>query len=402
MVLAPTVNFSVNGDSIKKIINSTIATISGDYTSAQYVISTSNTIGGITESWNSYTSGNIITLSNLTGDKYVWIKVLGQDGNYYTFNTAKFVMVLEPTVNFSVNGDSTLKTLNSTIATISGDYTSAQYVISTSSTIGGVTESWNSYTSGNTITLSNLTGDKYVWIKVLGQDGNYYTFNTAKFAMVLKPTVTFSKDGDSIVNKTNSTIATIGGDYTSAQYVISTSSTIGGVTESWNSYTSGNTITLSNLTGDKYVWIKVLGQDGNYYTFNTAKFAMVSDWNQSPIEAFVINPADNNEPLLEQNTRWISGQGLVTVYDCTFSIFLRNVVDVTKIEYSLTFNGITNPYTELTDTAVNGYIAFSKLSILLSDIDNVGGEATAHISFRLTHSDGQITVIAPQTYTFVL
>jgi hypothetical protein len=171
----PVAIFSKYLDLVKKTTNTTSAVIIGDYTIASYVISSSNVYSGITENWNNYVSGQTITLTNLSGLKYVWVKVIGKNGNTYVYGTSMFDMVKEPAVLFSKNGDNTYSMTNSTSGTISGDFVKAQYTVSTSDTINCVTESWSTYISGHTINLSNLSGTYYVWIKVLSPFNEKFT-----------------------------------------------------------------------------------------------------------------------------------------------------------------------------------------------------------------------------------
>jgi hypothetical protein len=310
----PKISFTKNGDISENELNSTKVNITGNFieTSIRYIVSAQNSVAPniYSSGWNKYVANADITLSNLQGKQYIWILVLGTDGKIYTSCSNYFEMsikAISPEISFTKNGDIVQNSLNWTKINVTGSYveSSIKYIVSAQNSVvpNIYLNNWNTYTAGSDITLSNLQGRQYIWAIVLGTDGQIYTSCSNYFEMLASytvPVISFTKNGDSVENILNSTKLTMAGDYTpgSIKYVIDTQNTVAPDLSlgTWNAYTAGSDISLSNLHGKQYIWVQVQGKDGVTYTSCSNYFEMLVSYT-IPVISFTKN-GDSVENIL--------------------------------------------------------------------------------------------------------
>ena len=377
----PVITFTKNGDSQLKLTNSTSANITGDYSSVKYMISISGTTPqGI---WNTYAVGSNIPLSGITGKYYVWISVIGKDSKTYTVCSNYFNMKAswdKPVINFTKNGEAALKLTNSTTVNVTGEYDAStlKYMISTNGTTPQGT--WTTYTNGSQITISGVTGKYYIWITVIGRDGKTYTSCSSYFNMKAswdKPVITFTKNGDSNINIVNSTIVNIAGDYetNSVKYMISTSNV--SETGSWLPYTVGSTISINNAVGKRYVWVSVIGMDGNNYTICSNAFEMVKEFPEITPDVRVL--AKNGKLDFLTGSRYF-----------IVSFEIRNP-RLKNIQYAITYNSTERPasYKMITSPQYNPNLDSQTITVQ-SDNFVKTKEEKVYLWLKLTDEFGKV------------
>ncbi len=388
----PVVNFSKNGDSVLNTIQNITLSINGDYIDNMifYAVENQNTSWPSLISWKKYNDN--IKISNVDGKSYIWAIVLGKDGKYYYYCSNSFEMKKSwdtPQITFSKNGDEEENIYNSTQINISGDTVSnsVRYYVDTQNTIHPERTLSNWTTYNNNVELQGINGNNYIWVEVLGKDGNYYYNCSNMFNMAAEwdiPQVTFTRNGDLVENMYNSTEINLSGDYVSSttRYYLDIQNTIhpDHLSSNWTSYT-GN-IELENLSGNIYVWVEVLGKDGIYHYMHSDAFKMIDSYTLG-YNVYVSTPSSSDYS--------IPGIPPVTVTKINFNFKVTvNVNDIKKVEYcyfheepTAVTNDMYQEFTEEQYSKIGQNIAF--------EADNVeSSQNTLYFFVKITDKYDQI------------
>ena len=284
----PSATFTTNGASGVRVATTKIVA-SGEYTKVEYAISTSNNPSAVAI-WNTYSANQTITITNDYRNAYVLVRLtFAKDGTYRYVVSNVFSMLqwVEPTARFTTNGVSGVREASTQIVA-NGDCTRVEYAVSTSNNPNSVT-SWNSYTAGQTISISNDRGNVYVIARLTFAKDNTYRYAVSNvFSMLawVEPSATFTTNGANNV-KEASTKITASGDYNKVEYAISTSSNKDSVT-TWNSYTAGQTIAIPNDKGSVYVIARVRYTKDNTYRYAVSNVFNMLPW-EAPSATFTVN-----------------------------------------------------------------------------------------------------------------
>ena len=284
----PSATFTTNGASGVRVATTKIVA-SGEYTKVEYAISTSNNPSAVAI-WNTYSANQTITITNDYRNAYVLVRLtFAKDGTYRYVVSNVFSMLqwVEPTARFTTNGVSGVREASTQIVA-NGDCTRVEYAVSTSNNPNSVT-SWNSYTAGQTISISNDRGNVYVIARLTFAKDNTYRYavsNVFNMLAWVEPSATFTTNGANNV-KEASTKITASGDYNKVEYAISTSSNKDSVT-TWNSYTAGQTIAIPNDKGSVYVIARVRYTKDNTYRYAVSNVFNMLPW-EAPSATFTVN-----------------------------------------------------------------------------------------------------------------
>ena len=284
----PSATFTTNGASGVRAATTKIVA-SGEYTKVEYAISTSNNPSAVAI-WNTYSANQTITITNDYRNAYVLVRLtFAKDGTYRYVVSNVFSMLqwVEPTARFTTNGVSGVRETSTQIVA-SGDCTRIEYAISTSNNPNSVT-SWNSYTAGQTISISNDRGNVYVIARLTFAKDNTYRYSVSNvFSMLawVEPSATFTTNGANNV-KEASTKITASGDYNKVEYAISTSNNVNDVT-SWNAYTAGQNIAIPNDRGNVYVLVRIRYTKDNTYRYAVSNVFNMLPW-EAPTATFTVN-----------------------------------------------------------------------------------------------------------------
>ena len=284
----PSATFTTNGASGVRVATTKIVA-SGEYTKVEYAISTSNNPSAVAI-WNTYSANQTITITNDYRNAYVLVRLtFAKDGTYRYVVSNVFSMLqwVEPTARFTTNGVSGVREASTQIVA-NGDCTRVEYAVSTSNNPNSVT-SWNSYTAGQTISISNDRGNVYVIARLTFAKDNTYRYAVSNvFSMLawVEPSATFTTNGANNV-KEASTKITASGDYNKVEYAVSTSNNVNDVT-SWNAYTAGQTIAMPNDRGNVYVLVRVRYTKDNTYRYVVSNVFNMLPW-EAPTATFTVN-----------------------------------------------------------------------------------------------------------------
>jgi hypothetical protein len=329
----PVVSYGTNGESnVQTASTSVTLSDSGgsdiNTSTLQYVWDTQN-VAEPSSGWASFINSQIITKTSVTGTYYLWVKGADNAGNIVTEKSNAFVIDNTVPTNPTLVANPTSWTNESVTVTIT--YSEDTTVKEFSS--DGI--SWSTYAEAIPVRTNNTT----VYARGKDAAGNQSGQASLTVANIdnVPPTVAYGTNGASNV-QTASTVVTVsdtGGssiNSSTLQYVWSTESVIVPAS-GWATFTNGQAITKTSVTGTYYLWIKASDNAGN---------SSISKTN-----AFVIdNTAPTNPTMSASPTSLTNGNVLVTI---TYS------GDTTIKEYSL--NGTTwNTYTSAITVTSNGTV----------------------------------------------
>ncbi len=184
----------------------------------------------------------------------------------------------EVAIAFDPNGNSDAAGTAATAVTLAGgaeNYMSSEYQWSTSPEFP--TEgTWTPFSSGDTIGLSEVTGDYYLHVKATDISENTITATSNKFVLGEgeEEAITFNPNGDSDAGSTASTTVTLAGgaeNYTSSEYQWSKKSAFP-TDGTWTSFVSGERIRLSGVSGDYYLHVRATDASEDTITATSNKF----------------------------------------------------------------------------------------------------------------------------------
>ena len=223
----------------------------------------------------SYANNETIKIDNLTGDYYIIAKACDNVGNCTTITSKAYHLDNEgPTIVYGTNGNSEYAKTGSTKITITDndgiDDNTVKYIVSKERD----GEPTKVLLNGATISLGTVTGDYYVVTQACDKAGNctkmpsniFYMDNTA-------PTIVYGTNGNSTYAKSHSTTVTASDSHSqlnTLKYITGTSNTATPSTD----ITSGDTVTISGVTGDYYVVTEACDKAGNCTTLASNVFKM--------------------------------------------------------------------------------------------------------------------------------
>lgn len=282
---APSVSFNPNGNSTYAQSYSTKVTVSDSdsgINTSQYAWSNSNTT--TPSSWTDFSSGATLTSPSNSGTYYLWVKVVDNAGNTtITKSNAFQVDNTNPTASTSqtptswTNGNVTL-TLTNIADTGGSGYKNTRlpdgtYVTTTSAT----------YTA-----TANGTYDFVIYDNAGNATTKSFTVSNIDKT---KPVISYSQDGNSTYEQSQSTKVTVsdggGSGINTSEYAWSTSST--STPSSWTSLTSGTTLNAPTSTGTYYLWVRVTDGAGNVTTDVSGAFKV-----DNTLPTFSANPSSGN------------------------------------------------------------------------------------------------------------
>jgi hypothetical protein len=232
-----------------------------------------STNGG--SSWAAYTAGSTITTASAVGAAAVqvrtWRSATGNDCNTTAYTVASWDVVLQPVapeINSNISNNNTVcqgQAISATFGAGEGGIgTSDTYEFSTNG--GG---SWATYTPGNNISTSSLSGSNVVSIRSTrsagsgtGCSANTVTSQWSVVAQPVSGVISPNVANGSTVCQGQSISATIAagsGGFNSTN--VSRFTTDGGT--SWSTYTSGSSISTSSLSGSSVVQIRSIRTRGD-------------------------------------------------------------------------------------------------------------------------------------------
>ena len=343
-MIALKISFDKDGDAEQKLENITKVNVANEYNSIKYYIDTQN--GNIPEvGWQEYTDAGV-NIKNITGTVYVWTQVEGKDGKIYMACSKGFNM-LTLKISFSDEKQYPDKNVEVNVKiNVANEYNNIKYYIDTQNE-NAPEAGWQEYIDTG-VDIKNITGTVYVWAQVEGKDEKFYTACTNSFNVVKEfetPNVLFSTNGDSHQSMSNFTKLTVSGDYKSntTEYCISYS---GSDTpqEGWIEYSDNDNIKICGITGTAYVWVKVIGRDGQPYVQHSNGFNMVSQPQIAIVDPCNFKPYGDPQPNINPDDDPYPGEG----YDITISIKI-STYNIKDIQYSFSMDGSKQDYTKLED-----------------------------------------------------
>lgn len=270
------------------------------------------------------------------------------------------------------------------------DIEEIKYIWSTSSTkLSTSNSAWNNATNisnGGTVTRAGTSETIYLHVRAKDKAGNYTTAVSGKYVIDnTVPTVSFSPNGKSSYSKSQSTKVTVNDNFSlNSEYVryLWTQSTTAPAESSFptaNKFTSGQTITKSNSSGNNwYLWILAKDLAGNttitrsnvFYLDNTAP--VISSFNRassginnvsytanasdahSGIKTyqFYLNNELKNTVTTSSTTASYNYTGLTPLVNYTFKIVVTdNVGNTANSSSTYTINNVA----EIKNISVTGY-----------------------------------------------
>ena len=343
-MLALKISFDKDGDAEQKLENITKINVANEYNSIKYYIDTQNE-NAPEVGWQEYTDAGV-DIKNITGTVYVWAQVEGKDGKIYMACSKGFNM-LTLKISFSDEKQYPDKNVEVNVKiNVANEYNNIKYYIDTQNE-NAPEAGWQEYIDTG-VDIKNITGTVYVWAQVEGKDEKFYTACTNSFNVVKEfetPNVLFSTNGDSHQSMSNFTKLTVSGDYKSntTEYCISYS---GSDTpqEGWIEYSDNDNIKICGITGTAYVWVKVIGRDGQPYVQHSNGFNMVSQPQIAIVDPCNFKPYGDPQPNINPDDDPYPGEG----YDITISIKI-STYNIKDIQYSFSMDGSKQDYTKLED-----------------------------------------------------
>jgi hypothetical protein len=203
--------------------------------------------------WNTYTTGVIITTNNTT----VYARGTDASGNQSSQSTLTVANIDKtmPTVVYGTNGGANLQTASTTVTASDlggSNIASVQYIWDTQNTTTP-SSGWVTFTNGSAITKTGVTGTYYLWVKALDNAGNTYITKSNAFGTDVTPPInpTMSASPTGWTNENVTVTITYPVDAVIKEY--STDGTI------WSTYTSGVIVTTNNTT----VYARATDASGN-------------------------------------------------------------------------------------------------------------------------------------------
>ncbi len=192
--------------------------------------------------WNTYTSGVIVTTNNTT----VYARGTDASGNQSSQSTLTVANIdkIIPTVVYGTNGGANLQTASTTVTASDlggSNIASLQYVWDTQNSTTP-SSGWVTFTNGSAITKTGVTGTYYLWVKAIDNAGNTYITKSNAFGTDVTPPINPAMSA-SPTGWTNGNV-TVTITYP-ADAVIKEYSTDGTI---WSTYISGVIVTTNNTT----------------------------------------------------------------------------------------------------------------------------------------------------------
>lgn len=283
----PSISISPDGDSTYKKEHS-VTVNAGDATVRKYVWTQSSEVQPEEVQFTgTFNNGEAITKSSDSGDWYLWILVKDSLGNTTVkcSNVYKFDNTA-PDVTFVTNGNNTPSKVQSTVVNISDDgyseidTSSLKYIWSTSNT--GITEGSftgvsDTFTNGGAVNGTGLNGNYYLWVLVKDTAGNATvkrTDNPFNFDNTL-PKVTFTPEKNETPAKSQSVKVNVTDtnlNEGTLKYVWTTTNEKPQASSITNPFTNNGSITISEGSGNRYIWILAYDTAGNELISGTGPF----------------------------------------------------------------------------------------------------------------------------------
>ncbi|MFH1602072.1 MAG: hypothetical protein ABIB61_03900 [Candidatus Shapirobacteria bacterium] len=218
-------------------------------------------------SWEDYNTSKAFTLSSGNGTKTVYAKFKDAVGNESGTVSDNIILdTIAPQDSNSINDGAAYTNSTSITLTISAfDATSGlnQMIISENADFTGA--SWEDYAMSKSLTISSTEGAKTVYLKFKDNAGNESeVFSDTITLDSTAPTGTINiNNGAAYTGSVSITLAISANDTLSdvAQVIVSEDSSFTG--NSWESYTTSRSFTLSGAPGQKTVYLKAKDNAGN-------------------------------------------------------------------------------------------------------------------------------------------
>jgi hypothetical protein len=355
----PTVEYGTNGSGGVKTASTTVTV--GDTggsnlntSSLQYMWDTQN-ITTPSSGWTEFTSGDVITKTGVTGTYYLWVKAVDNAGNNIITKSNSFVIdnivPTDPTMVENPTG----WTNNDVLVTITYPVDAIVKEYSTNGT------SWNTYMEPVAVSTNGITVYARATDAAENQSGT--TIMTITNIDKILPTVIYGTNGASDIKiaSTTVTVGDAGGsslNESTLQYVWDTQN-ITTPGSGWASFTNGDTITKTGVTGIYYLWVKAVDNAGNSIIAKSSSFV-------------IDNTAPENPTLVANPAGWTNENVLVTISYSADTAIKEYSLDGTSwsmytTEIVVGTNGIT-VYARATDTAEN---TSETSAITINNIDKV-------------------------------
>jgi len=264
----PTVIFGTNGNSTyAKSQSSTITVIDNvavDESTLKYIWTTDISETPAT----SFENGSNQTINNVTGDYYLKVHACDTAGNCTTATSAVFKLDNEaPIVTFGTNGNESWSKTHSTTINVTDEHSQGNeesYNYTWGTNASGTTPA-TSFTNNAEVSKTTGTGNYYVTAKACDNAGNCTTVTSNAFKLDNEaPVITFNPDGNTTWAQSQSSTITVsdnksGGNTDTYRYTWSELSTALADTP----FASGETYTLSGVTGEYYLIARACDNAGN-------------------------------------------------------------------------------------------------------------------------------------------
>ncbi|MDP5274625.1 Kelch repeat-containing protein [Chengkuizengella axinellae] len=279
---APTITLTTDGNVDWSQSASTTAIITDDDSgiaedTLEFSWSKSNTNAS---GWSIFTSGDLLALDSVTGTYYLHIRAEDKAGNKATFVSNLFLIDNKaPIIQYGTDGSATWSQMVSTTVTVKDDESnidSGTLEYAWSDSISEPVNGWSGFTSGEELTLENVTGTYYLHVRAEDNVGNHKTEVSGQFLLDnTEPVISITPNGNDAWSQTQATTVTVtddhsGVDTSTLEYVWSDSSSP--PVDGWSVFNSGDELTLQSETGVYYLHVRAEDEAGNQKTQVSSHF----------------------------------------------------------------------------------------------------------------------------------
>jgi hypothetical protein len=277
-----------NGDAFTTSPSVALTLTANDPGSGVYRVRYSNDGTWDSEAWENFSPTKPWTLSAVGGDKTVYYQIRDNAGLESMFSDTIVLDTAPPTGSVKINSDNEYTTSGSVILHLTAnDATSGVYRVRYSNDGDWDTESWTSFSSSKSWSLSSGDGTKTVYYQVSDNAGLTSTFSDS---IVLDTAVPAGSvvinDGAAFTSSASVTLTLTAIDQTSGVYRVRISNDGTWDTESWTAFSETEDWTLSPGNGVKTVYFQIEDRAG--YTSSTYSDSITLS-TRAPTGSIIIN-----------------------------------------------------------------------------------------------------------------
>ncbi|MFD0961435.1 RCC1 domain-containing protein, partial [Paenibacillus chungangensis] len=332
------------------------------------------------------TSGSAVHVP-LTGDSTViqaHVEPYFLNGKTYTLTVMKDATA--PSVSLGTNGSESYAASASTTVTVSDDESgvdpdSLQYIWTQSFSTPDGGAAWASFSNGDALSRSGVSGDWYLHIKAADEVGHVVNAGSNRFRLDNNtPVVSYGTDGNETYAPSASTTVTVsdgesGVDSDSLQAVWTQSSSTPDGGAAWTGFSSGDTLSHSGANGDWYLHIRAADEAGNDVAAGSNRFRLDN-----------MAPAVEIELQKQDGSAYTSGSW--TNQNVTASISASDGLSgLDSLQYSLDNGSMWEPY-----SAPLSFTAEGAHTLMVRAMDKVGNISSPTRLINITRSGLELDV----------